>query len=59
MDASHTQRVISAILSQVSSEWQVHLVGKEDLTLEKWFVLKWWNLFQDFLVFPWKWRLAI
>jgi exopolyphosphatase / guanosine-5'-triphosphate,3'-diphosphate pyrophosphatase len=47
MDASHTQRVIDAILNQVNSAWHIRLVGKEDLTLEKWSVMKRRNLFQD------------
>jgi exopolyphosphatase/guanosine-5'-triphosphate,3'-diphosphate pyrophosphatase len=47
MDASHTQRVTDAILSQVYSAWHIRLAGKEDLTLEKWSVLKRRSLFQD------------
>jgi exopolyphosphatase/guanosine-5'-triphosphate,3'-diphosphate pyrophosphatase len=47
MDASHTQRVTDAILSQVNSSWHIRLLGREDLTLEKWSVLKRRNLFQE------------
>ncbi len=47
MDASHTQRVTDATLSQVNSAWHIRLVGKGDLTLEKWSVLKRRTLFQD------------
>jgi exopolyphosphatase/guanosine-5'-triphosphate,3'-diphosphate pyrophosphatase len=47
MDASHTQRVIDATLTQVNSGWRISLEGQEDLTLEKWSVLKRRTLFQD------------
>ena len=47
MDTSHTQRVDDAVLSQVDSAWHIRLAGKEDLTLEKWSVLKRRALFQD------------
>ncbi len=47
LDASHTQRVTDAILSQKFSSWRIHLAGQGDLALEKWSVLKRRTLFQD------------
>ncbi len=45
MDASQSHRAIGAIHSQVNSAWHVCLVGKVVLNPNRWFVLKWRNLF--------------
>ena len=47
LDASHTQRVNDAILVQSKTGWCLHLNGSDDLTLEKWSVLKRRALFQE------------
>jgi exopolyphosphatase/guanosine-5'-triphosphate,3'-diphosphate pyrophosphatase len=47
LDTSHTQRVTDAILSQSISGWRLRLVGQDDLSLEKWSVMKRRILFQD------------
>jgi exopolyphosphatase/guanosine-5'-triphosphate,3'-diphosphate pyrophosphatase len=47
LDSSHTQNVEDIILSQNSSGWKIRLIGKEDLSLEKWAVMKRRTLFQE------------
>ena len=47
MDASHTQRVMDVLVSTTSEKTVLRLVGKGDLTLEKWAVSKRASLFTD------------
>lgn len=47
LDASHTQRVTNATLIRDRSGWVLNLEGSDDLTLEKWSVLKRRALFQE------------
>lgn len=47
LDVSHTQHVTDVILSQRNSDWSIRIVGPDDLTLEKWSVMKRGVLFQD------------
>jgi exopolyphosphatase/guanosine-5'-triphosphate,3'-diphosphate pyrophosphatase len=47
MDASHTQRVMDVLVSTTPDKTVLRLVGKGDLTLEKWAVSKRSSLFTD------------
>jgi exopolyphosphatase/guanosine-5'-triphosphate,3'-diphosphate pyrophosphatase len=47
MDASHTQRVLDVLLIERPTGWSLRLLGKGDLSLEKWAVIKRSSLFQD------------
>jgi len=52
MDASHTQRVSDVVIEERPNGWTLRLVGKGDLTLEKWSVSKRSALFTDVFGFP-------
>jgi exopolyphosphatase/guanosine-5'-triphosphate,3'-diphosphate pyrophosphatase len=47
LDGSRTQRVTDVNLSRGESGWRLRLSGAEDLTLEKWSVMKRRSLFQE------------
>jgi Exopolyphosphatase len=52
MDVSHNQRIADAQLNERSSGWVLKLMGKGDLSLEKWSVGKRSSLFQDVFGIP-------
>jgi exopolyphosphatase / guanosine-5'-triphosphate,3'-diphosphate pyrophosphatase len=47
MDVSHTGRITKLILKEGKAGWRLRVVGRGDLTLERWAIEKRKNLFQD------------
>ncbi len=47
LDGSHTQRVSEATFTETRSGWLLQLKGNDDLTLEKWSVIKRKALFEE------------
>jgi len=47
MDVSHTAHVEDVALKQVKSSWQMKIIGKDDLLLERWSMKKSKMLFQE------------
>ncbi len=47
LDASRMQKVLDIKLTEEKSGWKIHLIGNDDLTLEKWALLKRQTLFRE------------